>query len=837
MADELSIKISANTQEVKAAENELVIMQKTVGRLNGELQKNKSSWGGVTSAVTAASTAFMAINTAAHQYVIAPLKQAMTTFMEFGDALAKTSQRVGIGVESLGALKFAAEQCGANFDILTDGIKKFQNQLGAASMGDTSAIEKLGKAGIDAGSFAGLSEEDQLMKLADHIAAIGDKATQTRVAMELFGKSGFKLLPFFQEGAAGIKKLMAEGKDIGAVLGEEGVASAVEMTDAMNRLKTSASAISNVFIANLAPSISSVLDYLTQGAKIATKFVKDYSGLVTSIGASVAAFATVKVGIVAVTTALPALIAGFNALKVAMLSNPYLLGGAVLIGAITAAWTMWNKAIKETEQRLKAMNEEAQKHEQAVLAANEADKKLFDRLQELADMEDPLNNEEIREAQALIDELEGKYGKLGITIDENKKKIHGMVEAQAILNKEMAHKEIDALDERKKAIQAQKKALEDEEKKDREKHFQAIRAYNNKGTAKLSYAVEQEALGVFGRSQKRKAQLAELDKEAAGLTQRQQSLRRITTAQPAKPQEQPKTLSQLKQESTAARSAQNAAKAELAGMKEDADLDFRDETTKAYAALDAKYKEKIAALEKKIELTEKAGGDTSGLYEGYNAIETWRQQELAKIGEGIAQEQQKAADQEYAAWKERNPERDALEKKDPRVAAAEAKVQAARDAQAQAIISGVGLPEADAQLKQAQEGLAKSIAEASGEARKKAKDDLDKATDKLEKAEAEGADNKTLNELTQAVREAQAAYDKENEAYFSAVGSLRKETEEQTAEAVQTTLSSAGTFSAYGMDAAVISDIPQQQLDVLRKLLDNTDQIKEEQKNEGAYTK
>ena len=149
----------------------------------------------------------------------------------------------------------------------------------------------------------------------------------------------------------------------------------------------------------------------------------------------------------------------------------------------------------------------------------------------------------------------------------------------------------------------------------------------------------------------------------------------------------------------------------------------------------------------------------------------------------------------------------------------------------------MGLPEADAQLKQAQEGLAKSIAEASGEARKKAKDDLDKATDKLEKAEAEGADNKTLNELTQAVREAQAAYDKENEAYFSAVGSLRKETEEQTAEAVQTTLSSAGTFSAYGMDAAVISDIPQQQLDVLRKLLDNTDQIKEEQKNEGAYTK
>lgn len=831
MADELSIKISANTADLKAADNELVLMEKSVGRLNSELQKNKSGWGSVTSAVTAASTAFLAVNQAVTQYVIAPLQQAVTTFMAFGDSLSKTAQRVGIGVESLGALKFAAEQCGANFDSLTDGIKKFQNQLGAAQMGDAGAISKLGKVGLSPDAFAGLTEEDQLMKLADHIKAIGDKSEQTRVAMELFGKAGFKLLPFFQEGSEGIKRLMAEGKDIGAVLGEDAVNSAVEMTDAMNRMKTSATAISNIFIASLAPAITSVLDGVTSLAKIASKFVKDYAPLVTGIGASVAAFTLLKTIMISTTAALPALVAGFNALKVAMLSNPYLLAGAAIIGGLVAAWSLWNKQIHETEEALRSMNEEAIKHEQAVQAANAADQKLFDRLQELADIEDPLSNDEIREAQMLIDELEGKYGKLGITIDETAGKINGMAQAQAILNREMAQKEIDALEERKKALEAQKKALDEENAKDEKKNFQAIRAYRLRGTASMDYRLEQKALGYFGRSKKRKEQQAELDKEIAGLTQRQNALRGITNPETGATE----TREQLKESNIAKRSETEAAKKELEGMG--ADTDLMDPLQKQFYELDQKYQKKSAALNKKMALAQKAGRDTSSISTEFNALEQWRQDEMAKIMQGQTAEQDRKAAADYAAWKEAHPARDRLETRDARIVSAEAQVQSAKQAQADAILSGSGLTEADALLQSAQEALAKTIAEVSGEERRKAQDDLDKATAKLQNAERDGADTKTLNELTDAVRKAQDAYTKANDSYFNAVGSLRQETEEQTAEAVQTTLSSAGTFSAYGMDAAVTSDIPQRTLEAILKILDNTDEMKEEQKNEGAYTK
>ncbi|MDO4857437.1 MAG: hypothetical protein Q4A17_05785 [Thermoguttaceae bacterium] len=226
MSEELHIAITANTNAITTATQELRKLETGFNTLSGTLKKSENSWVEYSSVITAAATSIKAFHLILTNYIITPLSNAVNGFVALGDQISKTSQRIGIGVESLGGLKFAAEQCGANFEILTEGIKAFQNQLGAAQMGDTGAIGKLGKIGLSTEDFAGLSNEDQIMKLADHIQAIGDKSEQTRVAMELFGEAGFKLLPFFQEGSEGIKKLMAEGKDIGAVPSESGVKSA-----------------------------------------------------------------------------------------------------------------------------------------------------------------------------------------------------------------------------------------------------------------------------------------------------------------------------------------------------------------------------------------------------------------------------------------------------------------------------------------------------------------------------------------------------------------------------------------------------------------------------------
>lgn len=856
MTNDINIKVTANTTEIQRAEKELGTLEKSVQKVRKSLGDSSAAWQKYSSVVTACSTSFMAVQSAIQNYVIAPLAGAVNSFMTLGDTISKTSQRLGIGTDALGGLKFAAEQCGANFDVLTEGIKAFQSTLGAAQMGETGGIGKLANVGLSADDFAGLDNEQQLMKLADHIKAIGDKSQQTRVALELFGKAGFKLLPFFQEGSEGIRKLIEEGKDIGAVLGEDSVQSAVELTDAMNRMKTSAANISNVFIGSLAPAITSVLDGITSLAKGTSRLIANYGPLVTGIGGAVAAFATMKAVMLSTTTVIPALVAGFHALKVAMLSNPYLLAGAVIIGGIAAAWSAWNKHVKATEEHLnkllgasKKHREEIEKMEKALGAAEDAELKLLQRLEEINNLEDPLSNDQIREAQLLIEELESRYGDLGLEIDATTGKIKGLAEAQEKMIDQLAEKRLVELGGQQEKLSETKLELE-------QRRFHAdseIRRY--KGLLQdpeLSEGAKSLYNDKIKQHEKERdlynSQLAEINKQKLALLEEQTALRNGTFKLGSKGgvQGKPETWQELNKKNTTVE-AENAkekeeARKELEGMKADPDLDFRDPLTKAYADLAEKTQAKYDALERRIELTKKAGGEgvddkVAALEAERDKIEQWRQQELEKIGQGVINERQKEADEEYAAWKERNPELEKPEVKDSRIVSAEAKVQEARDNQAEAILTGVGLPEADAELKTAQEELAKTIAEVSGENRIKAQKEWADAQAAYDKAKADGKDNQTLNALLETVKKAQAKYEQENEAYFSAVGSLRKEKEDEIADAIQTTLSSAGTFSAYGMDAVATSDIPQQTLDVLRKLLDTTDEIKEEQKNDGAFSK
>ena len=56
-------------------------------------------------------------------YYITPF-QCCQCLREFWGQFAKTSQRLGIGVEALG-IKFAAEQCGGGIEELEDGLKNF----------------------------------------------------------------------------------------------------------------------------------------------------------------------------------------------------------------------------------------------------------------------------------------------------------------------------------------------------------------------------------------------------------------------------------------------------------------------------------------------------------------------------------------------------------------------------------------------------------------------------------------------------------------------------------------------------------------------------------------
>ena len=119
MIDELIIPVKADLKEVKKASKILIEFQKVFHSLNETIDQNSKLLTSYANIATAVATSFKAIHMAVANYIITPLASAVNSFVALGDEISKTSQRIGMSTGTLGGLKFAAEQCGANFQIGT----------------------------------------------------------------------------------------------------------------------------------------------------------------------------------------------------------------------------------------------------------------------------------------------------------------------------------------------------------------------------------------------------------------------------------------------------------------------------------------------------------------------------------------------------------------------------------------------------------------------------------------------------------------------------------------------------------------------------------------------
>lgn len=68
------------------------------------------------------------------------LNAGIAIFAEMGNSLKSVSDRTGIAVSNLSALKYAADQSGTSFETMVDSLKTFQSQLGVAQLGDPGIL-------------------------------------------------------------------------------------------------------------------------------------------------------------------------------------------------------------------------------------------------------------------------------------------------------------------------------------------------------------------------------------------------------------------------------------------------------------------------------------------------------------------------------------------------------------------------------------------------------------------------------------------------------------------------------------------------------------------------
>jgi len=205
---------------------------------------------------------------------VTSLLGAARMFATVGDDLEEMSQRTGVSVEALSELGFAADIAGSDLETLETGIKHMQRAIVEAAGGSESAQQALAKLGVSAADLAGLSPDEQFKRMADGIARIEDPALRVAVAMQIFGRSGTKLIPLLAEGASGIEALQEQARRLGLTVSAETAHDAAELNDALDSLwRVVRQGVFTIGSA-LAPTLKELAERITRIIVTATDWIK-----------------------------------------------------------------------------------------------------------------------------------------------------------------------------------------------------------------------------------------------------------------------------------------------------------------------------------------------------------------------------------------------------------------------------------------------------------------------------------------------------------------------------------------------------------------------------------
>ena len=115
------------------------------------------------------------------------------------ETLGNTADKLGVSFEFIQTLEEAGNRSGVSIESVSSAFGKLQKTLAGADEESKAATAALGKLGVSFTDLENLSPEEQIRLVGEKLQGIDDPAKRTAAAMQIFGKSGADLLPFFAQ--------------------------------------------------------------------------------------------------------------------------------------------------------------------------------------------------------------------------------------------------------------------------------------------------------------------------------------------------------------------------------------------------------------------------------------------------------------------------------------------------------------------------------------------------------------------------------------------------------------------------------------------------------------
>lgn len=243
-----------------------------------------SAVGGIAKVTAAGIAATGAAATAAAGALI----NGASGLAEYGDAIDKQSQKLGISAEAYQEWDAVLQHSGTSIDALKAPMKTLFN----AAQNGSDAFEKLG---ISQEAAASMSKEDLFGAVITQLQGMDDETEKAALAQELLGKGAQELGPLLNTSAEDTQAMKDRVHELGGVLSNEAVKNSATFQDNLQDMKTALSGVKNTILQEALPGMNQLMAGFTglitgeDGASEAisqgmTTLLENIGGIVEKIG-------------------------------------------------------------------------------------------------------------------------------------------------------------------------------------------------------------------------------------------------------------------------------------------------------------------------------------------------------------------------------------------------------------------------------------------------------------------------------------------------------------------------------------------------------------------------
>ena len=205
--------------------------------------------------------------------VVALAKSAI----DLADNMRDLSQRTGVGVETLGQFKVAAELSGSSLEGVAKGLTFLNKNMVAAATGTQAAAAAFKTVGVATTEADGTlrSADKVFLDVADRFAQLRDGPEKAALAIKIFGKAGAELIPILNLGSKEIQRF-------GLGIGPDFADKADAFNDQLGLMKAQTTVLTVQIGSALLPVMSGLVSVVTQAitfvGNLAGEFYKAIGG-------------------------------------------------------------------------------------------------------------------------------------------------------------------------------------------------------------------------------------------------------------------------------------------------------------------------------------------------------------------------------------------------------------------------------------------------------------------------------------------------------------------------------------------------------------------------------